>query len=163
MTVSQYLGRSMFCLFSFLLLLPLPSPMPKEESRQCFSQLSAIPTGSRHRWGWLPPSSTLGCPASAAFLLPRGRCDLGGRGETPARRGSADHGFSLAARQGRTRSCRWEGGTAPCRQGSLACLWQSKPFQWQHAGTSWVGSDAESCREIRDKQLTLTHLLPDFP
>lgn len=38
-------------------------------------------------------------------------------------------------------------------------LLHAELFQGQHEGAFWVGSDAESCRIIRDEQLTLINTL----
>lgn len=146
----------LICL-SFFSSFPCLHPTPKEKNRRCFSWLPAFPTHAWHHWGLTPALPHPRLPnLSAAFLLPLGRCGLGGWKEgNPKCRGSAGHGFSSASCQGRARSCWCEGGTAPCRQSFLDCVWQSKLFQWQRAGAFWVGSDAESCSEIRDEQLTL--------
>lgn len=137
---------------------PLPAFTPPQRRRAGGVSPGRLP--SRHMpsitGGWLPPSSTLGCLSS---LLLSSRRSLGGWKEgNPKCRGSADHGFSSASCQGKARSCWCEGGTAPCGQSFLHCVWQPKPFQQQRAGAFWVGSDAECCREIRDEQLTLINM-----
>ena len=58
-----------FTLSLFFSSSPCLHPTPKEKSRQCFSWLPAFPTHARH-----PRLPNL----SAAFLLPLGRCGLGG-------------------------------------------------------------------------------------
>lgn len=123
------------CLFSF----PFPClhPVPKDRSRQCFC---------------CPPDTCLGLLGLAATppahlpisVLLSSCCWGGGRRGAPA-----------AEAQLTTGSAWLPGRAGPGGADVQVALPHAELFQGQHQGAFWVGSDAESCRIIRDEQLTL--------